>query len=88
VGDLNSRYLDSHPELLTTHVHAGQGGWLPRQPTSHFLCFGCCWCLGFDVVVVLDVGVQESLLPKRLATSGKLALVFTVVPLDHYYIYF
>ena len=39
------------------------------------------------MVVVLDVGVQESLLPKRLATSGELALVFIVVPHDHYRIY-
>ena len=64
-------------------MHAGKDGWLPRQPTSRSLCFGCRWCLGFDVVVVLDVGVQKSLLPKGLATSSELALVFVVIPHDH-----
>jgi len=62
-------------------------GYQGNLPATSFQCFGCCWCLGFDAVVVLDVGVQESFLPKRLATSGELALVFIVVPHDHYRIY-
>ena len=56
-----------------THVHTH---------TCHSLLLAGC-CLGFDVVVVSDVGDEERLLSEGLGAAGELALVVVVIPRNH-----